>query len=121
IVRTPALAALLAIAMVWLLIGVNISSVRRAGHVQVITTVIKVLPLALVGIGGLFFLAPEAFAVTASGPREIAGGITQVATLTLWAFLGLECATIPAGNIENPARTIPRATVVGTWRSCIPL
>ncbi|MDA1305687.1 MAG: amino acid permease [Acidobacteria bacterium] len=114
IVRTPALAALLAITMVWLLIGVNISSVRRAGHVQVITTVIKVLPLALVGIGGLFFVSPEAFVVTASGPREVVGGITQVATLTLWAFLGLECATIPAGSIENPAKTIPRATVVGT-------
>jgi APA family basic amino acid/polyamine antiporter len=35
-------------------------------------------------------------------------------TLTLWAFLGLECATIPAGSVQDPARTIPRATVVGT-------
>lgn len=114
IVRTPALAALLAIAIVWLLIGVNISGVRRAGHLQVATTIIKVLPLALVGIGGLFFFDADAFTVAASGPREIAAGITQVATLTLWAFLGLESATIPAGNISHPERTIPRATIVGT-------
>ncbi|MBM3750824.1 MAG: amino acid permease [Acidimicrobiia bacterium] len=114
IVRAPALAALLAVAIVWLVIGINIMSIRRAGYVQVVTTVVKVLPLALVGVGGMFFVSPEAFAVQATGPREVAGGVTAVATLTLWAFLGLECATIPAGNIANPERTIPRATVVGT-------
>ena len=114
IVRTPALAALLAIGFVWLFIAINISGVRRAGQVQVLTTVVKILPLALVGVGGLFYFNPEAFAVTAQGPRQIAAGITEVATLTLWAFLGLECATIPAGNIANPQRTIARATVVGT-------
>lgn len=114
IVRTPALAALLAIAIIWVLIGVNVSGVRAAGRVQAITTILKVLPLALVGVGGLFFFSPEAFTVQASGPREIAGGVTAVATLTLWAFLGLECATIPAGAIANADRTIPRATMAGT-------
>jgi APA family basic amino acid/polyamine antiporter len=114
IVRTPALAALLAIAVVWIMIGVNISGVRRAGRLQVVTTILKVLPLALVGVGGLFYVSPDAFTIQATGPRELAGGITSVATLTLWAFLGLECATIPAGNITDPSRTIPRATIVGT-------
>jgi APA family basic amino acid/polyamine antiporter len=114
LVRTPILAASLAIAMVWLLTLVNIAGVRRAGQVQVVTTVVKILPLALVGIGGLFFFAPDHFAVTASSPGDVARQVTQVATLTLWAFLGLECATIPAGSISNPERTIPRATVVGT-------
>lgn len=114
IVRTPALAALLAISLVWLFVVINISGVRRAGQVQMLTTVIKVMPLALVGVGGLFYFNPEAFVVTAPGPRAMAAGVTEVATLTLWAFLGLECATIPAGNISNPDRTIPRATVIGT-------
>jgi APA family basic amino acid/polyamine antiporter len=34
--------------------------------------------------------------------------------LTLFAFIGLEAATIPSGNIENPKRTIPMATLIGT-------
>ena len=114
LVRTPALAASLAIAMVWILTLVNIAGVRRAGQVQVVTTVLKVMPLALVGVGGLFFFAPDHFAITASSASDAAGQVTQVATLTLWAFLGLECATIPAASIANPERTIPRATVVGT-------
>ena len=39
---------------------------------------------------------------------------TAAATLTLWALLGLESATIPADKVANPARTIPLATLVGT-------
>jgi APA family basic amino acid/polyamine antiporter len=35
------------------------------------------------------------------------------ATLTLFAMLGLECATIPGRRVRNPARTVPRATIVG--------
>jgi APA family basic amino acid/polyamine antiporter len=35
-------------------------------------------------------------------------------TLALYAMLGIECATIPAGRVIDPGRTIPRATIVGT-------
>lgn len=114
IVRTPAKAGALAIAMVWLFTFVNSTGIRTAGRVQVATTALKILPLALVGIGGMFFFDAGAFEVTATGPREAAASLSAAATLTLWAFLGLESATIPAGSIEDPARTIPRATVVGT-------
>jgi APA family basic amino acid/polyamine antiporter len=40
--------------------------------------------------------------------------IAAAASLTLFAFLGIESATVPAGDVDEPARTIPRATVVGT-------
>ena len=42
--------------------------------------------------------------------------ISFAATLTLWAFLGLESATVPAEEIKDPERTLPRATIVGTRR-----
>jgi APA family basic amino acid/polyamine antiporter len=42
------------------------------------------------------------------------GGITAAGALTLWALLGLESATVPAGKVVDPVRTIPRATLVGT-------
>ena len=35
-------------------------------------------------------------------------------TSTLFAFVGLEVATVPAGAVKDPDRTIPRATIVGT-------
>jgi APA family basic amino acid/polyamine antiporter len=114
LVRSPPAAAAIAIGAVWVLTAVNIWGVRTAGHVQLATTVLKVLPLVVIGIAGLVMLEPAHFTVTDTSPRAMLAGITTTATLTLWAFLGLECATIAAATIKNPARTIPRATVTGT-------
>jgi APA family basic amino acid/polyamine antiporter len=114
IVRRPASAATLAVGTLWLLTAVNLRGIRTAGNIQVVTTGLKILPLALVGIAGLFVLDRSHFAIAETGARAFARGVTTTATLTLWAFLGLECATIPAGAIRNPERTIPRATIVGT-------
>jgi APA family basic amino acid/polyamine antiporter len=40
--------------------------------------------------------------------------INAAATLALWAFIGLESATVPAEEVKDPERTIPRATIIGT-------
>lgn len=114
IVRTPPLAALLALGTMWLLIGVNIIGLRTAGWVQLTTTILKVLPLAAIGIAGVFYFEPAHFVVRQTEAGSIVTAVTAVATLTLWAFLGLESATVPAGAIEDARRTIPRATLVGT-------
>jgi APA family basic amino acid/polyamine antiporter len=42
------------------------------------------------------------------------GGITAAMALTLWAFIGLESATVPAEEVKDPERNIPRATIYGT-------
>ncbi len=114
IVRSPVAAALLAVAALWTLTVVNVVGVRAAGRVQTATTILKVLPLAVVGVGGLAWFEPARFAVTAPDVVSFGRDSLAVVTLTLWAFLGLECATIPAASVRDPARTIPRATIVGT-------
>jgi basic amino acid/polyamine antiporter, APA family len=114
VVDSPAGAALLAVGVVWLLTMVNIAGVGPAGRVQVVTTALKILPLVVIGGIGLFSVDLSHFAVVDASSGGIARGITASATLTLFAMLGIECATIPAGDIEDPERTIPRATVVGT-------
>jgi basic amino acid/polyamine antiporter, APA family len=112
--RSPMAAALVAVAALWTLTLVNIVGVRAAGRVQTTTTVLKVLPLAVVGVGGLAWFEPARFAVTSPDVVSFGRDSLAVVTLTLWAFLGLECATIPASSVHDPARTIPRATIVGT-------
>ena len=114
VVRSPAAAALLAIAAIWLVIGVNAIGVRAAGRTQVVTLALKLLPLVVVGLGGLVWFDPGAFTLPLAGETSRPSLIVAAMTLTLWAFLGLECATIPADSVRDPARTIPRATLVGT-------
>lgn len=111
---SPALGAAVAVAAVWLLTWVNACGVREAGGVQVATTVLKLLPLLAVGGLGLFFLQPANFTPFNVSGRSDLAAVSATAALTLWAFLGLESATIPAGEVERPERTIPRATLVGT-------
>ena len=114
IVDNPAAAGLLGIAVVWLLTFVNVSGVRSAGHVQLVTTVIKVLPLLIISGAAVFHFNAAHFAIADSSPGAIARGVTASATLTLFAMLGVECATVPAGDVQDPGRTISRATVIGT-------
>jgi APA family basic amino acid/polyamine antiporter len=118
IVRTPPLAAALAVAMVWLLTAVNVLGIRGAGRLQLVTTLLKILPLVVVGVAGLVLFDRSHFAITGSA-TEVGKGVMTTATLTLWAFLGLECATIPAGRTVDAARTIPRATIVGTLLTAV--
>lgn len=114
LVRSPPAAAAMAFAAIWMLTIVNLQGVRAAGRVQAVTTVLKILPLLVIGIAGLFVFDRSHFAVADTSARGLASGAFATATLTLWAFLGLESATIPSGSISDPARTIPRATMIGT-------
>jgi APA family basic amino acid/polyamine antiporter len=88
--------------------------VRTAGRVQLITTILKLLPLLAIGTAG--FLAFKAANLVPLNPtsESLPSAVTATAALTLWAFLGLESATIPSAGIANPRKTIPRATVYGT-------
>jgi APA family basic amino acid/polyamine antiporter len=79
-----------------------------------VTTILKVLPLLFVGFAGLAYFSPEPFVIADTRPPVLGANIIAVVTLTLWAFLGLETATIPAAAVRDAARVIPRATVLGT-------
>lgn len=103
----------LALAAIWLVTAVNIRGIRGAGNLQIITTALKILPLLL--IIGLGFAHFDMGGITPLNPTNSSAfsGIVACSALTLWAFIGLESATVPAGSVINPSRTIPIATIVG--------
>ena len=116
---TPLYAAFLAVGIVWVLVGINIAGVRTAAWVQAGTTVLKIMPLAAIGLLGLGSFDPSHFSLAQADGSSWLRSVPAVATLTLWAFLGLESATVPAESIHDPERTIPRATIVGTVLAAI--
>jgi APA family basic amino acid/polyamine antiporter len=103
----------IAVAAVWLLTAVNCMGIREAGAVQVATTVLKVVPLIAIGTIGLLWIEPARFTPLNPSGQPLLPALSGVAALTLWAFLGLESATVPAANVIDPERTIPRATIFG--------
>lgn len=113
---TAGLPALAAVALVWLLIWVNIRGVALAGQVQVVTTVLKLVPLvAVIALAGWLLGSRGGGAIVASVPVPIgAGAVAGAAAITFWGFLGVESATVPADKVADAARTVPRATLIGT-------
>ena len=99
---------------IWFFTWINTRGVKEASTIQLVLTILKITPLALIAIFGIFFINwDNFFPFNISGESHFSA-ITATATLTLWAFLGLESATIPADNIINPTKNIPRATLFGT-------
>jgi APA family basic amino acid/polyamine antiporter len=109
----PVLCGIASLGAVWLLTFVNGLGIRRASIVQIVTTVIKLLPLVAIATVGLLWFDRSNFQPLAPSGLAPFHAISSAATLTLWAFLGVESATIPAESVEHPERTIPRATLIG--------
>lgn len=109
----PALSAVVAIGAIWLFTYINTLSIRRVGLVQLITTLLKILPLLALGTFGFLYFDKSHFAPLNLSALSNFDAITATAALALWAFLGLESATIPSDKVKDPTRTIPRATILG--------
>lgn len=108
----PAIASL---AIIWLLTYLNWRGTREMGAVQVVTTVLKLLPLvAIVVLGLSLAIGGDASVIKVDAQPFSLNAVHASAALTLWALLGLESATVPASKVEHPERNIPLATLWGT-------
>jgi APA family basic amino acid/polyamine antiporter len=117
--QSKTLATLTGLLFVWVFAAINIRGVREAGITQLITTLCKAIPLILFGVTGLFFMDLSHFEqpvlVTTPEPPSFAVMTIAAAALWLWAFLGVESASIPSDNIAEPEKNIPKATMLGVF------
>jgi APA family basic amino acid/polyamine antiporter len=110
---TPLATALSSCALLWLMMGLNLAGARAAGQFQVLTTLLKLLPLAAVIliIAGLA-LAGDLPTYPVAPLRP--GLLTPAVTLAFVALVGFEAASLAAARVRDPARNILRATMIGT-------
>jgi len=109
----PIFAVLIALLLIWSLTLINMRGVRQAGITQLMFTILKIIPLIMIGLAVFFVFDSNSFEPFNPVDQPIITSISATAALTLWAFLGMESATVPAGNVKNPSKTIPRATIIG--------
>lgn len=109
--------AAITLTLVWSLIAINCVGARTVGRIQLVTVVLKLLPIAAVMILATLVLGGGDADLPPLRREDLAlsgtAGIAAAALATLWSFLGLESATVPAERVEAPERNIPRATLVG--------
>lgn len=111
--KNAGLSCCISISLVWLMTFINLMGVRHAGVFQLLTTILKLIPLLLIALVGIFFIHPHYLADFNMTGKSNFTAFGSAATLTLWSFIGLESASVPAGHVENPTRNIPRATILG--------
>ena len=95
---------------------VNIIGVKIGGKVNDVLTILKLCPLVLVIVSGIIFLT--------NNPEKLIENYTPIAplgfdnfgvalVLVFWAFAGFEMGTIPASEVKNPRKIIPKAIILG--------
>nr|WP_268270566.1 amino acid permease [Streptomyces sp. MNU76] len=108
------ISVLIALIGLWVPAAINLTGVRNTGAFQVITTVLKFVPLVFMATIGLLFIDPDNFGAFNASGRSASGAISAAAAIALFSYLGLEAASVVAGRVREPGRNVPRATVYGT-------
>jgi len=108
---------LLALAAAWLITFVHLSGLRHSTKFQNISTLIKgALILALI-VAGLAYGSPQpiSFAPSASDVSYMASAPFAVSLVfVMYAYSGWNAATYIAGEIREPAVSLPRSIIAAT-------
>ena len=104
-----AMSALFLVVVYIVFATINILGVERGARVNTTLTIAKLLPLALLIVGGIFAIDGANLAVSQAPDM---GTLARSSILLIFAFAGIEAALVPGGEVRNPARTVPRAIFI---------
>jgi APA family basic amino acid/polyamine antiporter len=103
---TPAGRTILIAALFAGLAAVNVRGVKPGVRLVEVVTIAKLLPLLVLVAVGIWFLNPEYLRWPA---LPAASAVGETAIVLIFAFVGLEIALVPSGEVREPTRTVPRA------------
>jgi arginine:agmatine antiporter len=115
----PALAApgarlAVTLGVLWFAVAASWVGPRMVTRIEGLTLAIGLAPLVLAATLGWFFFRPETFAASWNPQGLGLGQAVGASALTaFWAFLGVEAAAAAAGVVRDPARNVPKATMLG--------
>ena len=97
------------IALITILVALAAANARGVAGVtrfNALATVAKLVPLLLLIVVGLFTMRSENLHWTTV---PTGGAVARASILLIFAFLGVEAALVPSGEVIDPARTVPKA------------
>jgi len=111
--------AAFAIGIIVLFTAINIRGMREASTVQLVTTVIKIIPLVFLGVAGIMFGEVQEIPAVNPDNNSFFQLVAGLCLLVMFAFIGVESATLPSEDTIDPHKTIPRASILGTLTAVI--
>lgn len=112
--KIPHVAVAAQIFVIWLLAYLNMLGPRCIGMLQSFATTIKLVPILGVALLGWVWFQPDLFAASwnVSGQGDFSA-IQSTINLTLWAFIGVESASVSTAVVRDPRKNVPIATICG--------
>jgi amino acid transporter len=102
----PVMRIVVMFAVYALLVVINIRGVREGARAVTVITFAKLLPLLLFIGAGIFFIHWPNLSLSGwPGSKPLGDAVV----LLMFAFVGIEVALIPSGEVKNPSRTVPRS------------
>ena len=110
---------LIALVGLWIPAAINLTGVKNMGVVQLWTSVIKFIPLAIMSTVGLFYISSGNFTPwNVSGDNNVSA-IGSAMAICLFSYLGVETAAVAAAKVRDPERNVPRSTMLGTLAAAV--
>lgn len=107
------LAFIVSSSILWLFTLINLKGVKEAGFVGIVTTVAKIIVLAVVIVVAFWGFNFDNFNTVSAPEFSGLGTIPVAVAITLWSYIGLESASVTGGEIKNPARNVRLSTIIG--------
>jgi amino acid transporter len=105
----PVPRALAVLLILGVMTALNVRGVRLADRFNAAATLLKVLPLLVLLAGGLLAVNTANLAWSGLPPLS---QVAQTSAVLIFAFLGIETALVPSGEVRDPERTVPRAILL---------
>jgi basic amino acid/polyamine antiporter, APA family len=94
----------------------NIVGVRAAGKINDALTILKLAPLVFFVVAGISWMIINPASAAANFSPFAPFGFASFGSsivLIFWAYAGFEISTIPADDVDQPSKTIPKAVIFG--------
>lgn len=103
------------IAVLSLLMLFNTYGIKIAGTGDLIITVLKLIPLIILPLAALPYMnyGTISWDILPKSATDFQS-LNAVIFATIWAFIGIESTTVPANQIEDSRKTLPKAIIFGT-------
>lgn len=112
--KDPMVMAMAQIAVVWFFTYANILGPNVVGKIQSMTTTVALIPIVGMAVLGWFWFSADTYmgGWNVTGKTDISA-VGMTLNFTLWAFIGVESASVSTAVVKNPTKNVPIATVAG--------
>ena len=101
------------VVIIWIYTLINIKGVKEAGYINLILTIIKILPLLVFIVIAIIHFNSENLSTVSSPEVEGMSVLPVAIAYTLWCFIGFEGASVNAGEVKD-TKKIGMATIIST-------